>query len=73
MNYPRIIPRPKRCPQNRVHSIYGLTRNIDTHNPARIATHEWRDIVRDIASARGWHDRFSFLLRGPGWAYSRRA
>ncbi len=51
---------------------YGLTHNIDTYNPLRIATHEWRDIAVDIASARTWHDRFSYLLRGPGWAYARR-
>ena len=29
--------------------VYGLTRNIDTYDPVRIATHEWRDIVRDVA------------------------
>ncbi|MFV0461952.1 MAG: sterol desaturase family protein [Nostocoides sp.] len=52
--------------------VYGLTTNIDTFNPARIATHEWRDIARDIAGARTWSDRFSFLLRSPGWAYSHR-
>jgi sterol desaturase/sphingolipid hydroxylase (fatty acid hydroxylase superfamily) len=52
--------------------VYGLTRNIDTYNPLRIATHEWTDIARDVADADTWHDRFSFLLRGPGWAYSRR-
>lgn len=53
--------------------VYGLTTNIDTHNPARIATHEWRDIARDVASARTWRDRWGFLLRGPGWAARRRA
>jgi len=53
--------------------VYGLTRNINSHNPIRIATHEWADIARDVAGARTWRDRFSFLLRGPGWAYSRRA
>ena len=52
--------------------VYGLTRNIDTFNPLRIATHEWRDIARDVADADTWHDRWSFLLRGPGWAYARR-
>ncbi len=52
--------------------VYGLTRNIDTYNPLRIASHEWRDIARDVADADTWSDRFSFLLRGPGWAYSRR-
>ncbi len=53
--------------------VYGLTTNIETYNPARIASHEWRDILRDVATARTWHDRWSFLLRGPGWAAQRRA
>ena len=52
--------------------VYGLTSNIDTFNPLRIATHEWRDIARDVAQADTWADRWSFLLRGPGWAYDRR-
>lgn len=51
---------------------YGLTRNIESFNVATIATHEWRDIAADIATAPTWSDRFSFLLRGPGWAYERR-
>lgn len=53
--------------------VYGLTTNIDTFNPVVIATHEWRDIERDIAGATTWRERWSFLLRGPGWAYDRRA
>ncbi len=53
--------------------VYGLTKNIDTFSPVRIATHEYRDIVRDVAGASTWKDRLSFVLRGPGWAYSRHA
>ncbi len=53
--------------------VYGLTSNIDTYNPLTIATHEWRDIARDVAGAATWRERWSFLLRGPGWAYDRRA
>ncbi|MCB0906175.1 MAG: sterol desaturase family protein [Nocardioidaceae bacterium] len=52
--------------------VYGLTKNINSFNPAVIATHEWRDIAEDIASATTWRDRWSFLLRKPGWAYARR-
>ena len=52
--------------------VYGLTKNIDSYNPVVIATHEWRDIAEDIASATTWSDRWSFLLRKPGWAYARR-
>lgn len=51
---------------------YGLTQNIESFDPRVIATHEWRDIATDIASAPRWSDRVSFLLRGPGWAYARR-
>jgi len=53
--------------------VYGLTTNIDTFNPVTIATHEWRDVARDVAGASTWRERWWFLLRGPGWAYDRRA
>ena len=48
--------------------VYGLTTNIETFNPARIATHEYVDIARDIAASDGWVQRLSCVLRGPGWA-----
>ena len=51
--------------------VYGLTTNIDSHNPAVVASHEYRDILRDVAGSTNWHDRLSFVLRGPGWAYDR--
>lgn len=51
--------------------VYGLTKNIETFHPLRIATHEYADIVRDVHDARSWRDRLSFVLRGPGWAYER--
>jgi len=53
--------------------VYGLTKNIDTYNPATIATHEYRDILRDVSHSTSWRDRLSFVFRGPGWAYQRHA
>ncbi|HEX5945432.1 MAG TPA: sterol desaturase family protein [Acidimicrobiales bacterium] len=53
--------------------VYGLTRNIDTFAPLRIVTHEYADMLRDVARSDTWRDRLSFVLRGPGWAYRRRA
>ncbi len=53
--------------------VYGLTTNIDTFNPALIATHEYVDMARDIASSTGWTERLSYVLRGPGWAMRQRA
>jgi len=50
---------------------YGLTKNIETFNPLRIAAHEHGEIIRDVAGADNWHDRLSYVLRGPGWAYAR--
>ena len=53
--------------------VYGLTKNIETFNPVRIATHEHADMLRDVATSDNWNDRLSFVLRGPGWAYARHA
>jgi sterol desaturase/sphingolipid hydroxylase (fatty acid hydroxylase superfamily) len=52
--------------------VYGLTKNIHSNSPVTIATHEFRDILRDVADSDNWPDRLSFVLRGPGWAYRRR-
>lgn len=52
--------------------IYGLTTNIDTFNPLRVFGTEWMAIARDIATSESWRERWSFLLRGPGWAYENR-
>ena len=51
--------------------VYGLTKNIETFNPLRVAAHEHYEIIKDVAGADSWHDRLSFVLRGPGWAYAR--
>lgn len=53
--------------------VYGLTKNIDTFNPGRVVTHEYADMLRDVADSSTWRDRLSFVLRGPGWAYARHA
>jgi sterol desaturase/sphingolipid hydroxylase (fatty acid hydroxylase superfamily) len=47
---------------------YGLTKNIRSWNPLRIAFHEWAAMLRDAALARGWRARIGFLLEAPGWS-----
>jgi sterol desaturase/sphingolipid hydroxylase (fatty acid hydroxylase superfamily) len=49
--------------------VYGLTKNIGTFQPARIASHEFVDLFRDVAESVTWRERLSYVLRGPGWAY----
>ncbi len=52
--------------------VYGLTKNIDTFNPARVAGREHADMLRDVRHSRSWRERLSFVVRGPGWAYRHR-
>ena len=47
--------------------VYGLTKNIHTFDPLRIATHEHRSMLRDVAACTNWRDRLSVLFRSPGW------
>jgi sterol desaturase/sphingolipid hydroxylase (fatty acid hydroxylase superfamily) len=48
--------------------IYGLTKNLDTFNPLRVATHEYVALYRDVRAAGSWRTGAGFLLHGPGWA-----
>ncbi|WP_370247056.1 sterol desaturase family protein [Nocardioides sp.] len=46
---------------------YGLTKNIDTFHPVKVAAHEWVAIARDVAGARRWRDRWGYVVGHPGW------
>ena len=46
---------------------YGLTKNIETFNPIKVAAHEYAAIVRDVRAASSWRDRLGYVFRGPGW------
>lgn len=46
---------------------YGLTTNIHTYNPVRIAFHEWADMLRDVRHARTWRERWKYVFGSPGW------
>ena len=46
---------------------YGLTKNINTFNPLRIATHEWESMFRDV-----WRNPkylIPYLIGPPGWRH----
>jgi sterol desaturase/sphingolipid hydroxylase (fatty acid hydroxylase superfamily) len=47
--------------------VYGLTKNIDTYNPIRIAFHEWIDMIRDMRLAPHWMTRLKIPFMPPGW------
>ncbi|WP_329017819.1 sterol desaturase family protein [Streptomyces sp. NBC_01601] len=52
--------------------VYGLTKNIETHNPLRVAFHEYAATWHDVRSAASWRDRAGYLLGPPGWAPASR-
>ncbi len=47
---------------------YGLTKNIDTYHPLRIAFHEWQAMMRDARHAGSWRDACGYFLQPPGWS-----
>jgi sterol desaturase/sphingolipid hydroxylase (fatty acid hydroxylase superfamily) len=52
--------------------VYGLTKNLETFDPTRVAAHEHFEMLRDVRRSTTWRERLSYVLRGPGWAYRRR-
>jgi sterol desaturase/sphingolipid hydroxylase (fatty acid hydroxylase superfamily) len=51
----------------RAHPDYGLTTNLDTYHPVRVAFHEWIAIGRDLRRARSLRAALGYLLGPPGW------
>lgn len=47
--------------------VFGLTHNINTFNPFKVAFNEFIAIGHDLKSARSWRDAWGFVFRGPGW------
>jgi sterol desaturase/sphingolipid hydroxylase (fatty acid hydroxylase superfamily) len=46
---------------------YGLTKNLESFHPVRVAFHEYAALAHDIRAAASWRVRVSYLLKGPGW------
>ena len=46
---------------------YGLTTQLTTHHPFKVAFHEYIALARDTRDARGLRTKVATLLKGPGW------
>jgi sterol desaturase/sphingolipid hydroxylase (fatty acid hydroxylase superfamily) len=46
---------------------YGLTTDIETYNPVRVAFHEYLDLWADMRRARSWRTKAALAWHGPGW------
>ncbi|CAA0177102.1 sterol desaturase family protein [Tenacibaculum maritimum] len=49
--------------------IYGLTVNIETYNPIKVATHEYQAIIKDVLRAEKWSDKLNYIFNAPGWSH----
>ncbi len=47
--------------------IYGLTHNIDTFNPLKVAFGEYANLLNDCRRATRWQDRLRYAFLAPGW------
>ncbi|MFI4981858.1 MAG: sterol desaturase family protein, partial [Nevskiales bacterium] len=45
---------------------YGLTRNIDSFNPLKIAFHEWGALFRELGRARSLKEAWRAMVLPPG-------
>jgi len=50
--------------------VYGITKNIETYNLFKIATHELVDIVHDVRSAPTFTDKLKYIFYPPGWSHN---
>ena len=48
---------------------YGLTTNVNSHNPVRIAFHEWMAIGQDIRRSRSIRTALGYIFGPPGWSH----
>lgn len=46
---------------------YGLVKPLLSHNPVRIAFHEWIDLFADLWRARSWREAIGYVFGPPGW------
>jgi len=48
---------------------YGLVKNINTYNPARIAFIEWGAVFKDVWLAPGLLNKLGYVFGPPGWSH----
>jgi len=49
--------------------VYGITKNINTYNLLKIASHEFFDIWADVKRAPKFSDKLKYMFYPPGWSH----
>ncbi|MCO4291697.1 sterol desaturase family protein [Solitalea sp. MAHUQ-68] len=55
--------------EENVHPTYGLTKNLETHNPLHIAFDEWGAVIKDVWKAPTFKAKIGYLFGPPGWSH----
>ena len=51
--------------------VYGLTHNIKTFNPFKVAFGAYTELWHDCRSTKRWKDRVKYLFLAPGWHHDK--
>lgn len=51
--------------REREQPVYGIIKNIDSHNPATILLHEYKNIFRQLSALPGWKRKLKYLFSPP--------
>ena len=49
--------------------IYGITENINSFSPLKIASHEYISLWQDIRRSKKLSDKIKYLINPPGWSH----
>lgn len=49
--------------------IYGITENINSFSPLKIASHEYISLWQDIRRVKKFSDKINYLIKPPGWSH----
>jgi hypothetical protein len=47
---------------------YGLTKNVNTFNPLKVAFHEWINLGKDLGKSKNVKDVWNYIFNSPGWS-----
>jgi sterol desaturase/sphingolipid hydroxylase (fatty acid hydroxylase superfamily) len=48
---------------------YGLTKNVNTYNPVKVAFHEWMNLGKDLRKSKNVKDVWNYMFNSPGWSH----
>jgi sterol desaturase/sphingolipid hydroxylase (fatty acid hydroxylase superfamily) len=49
--------------------VFGLTKNIESHDPRVVIFHEFKEIWKDVKQAPDWKSKLMYIFGPPGWSH----